>query len=801
MTRSLLERARLGARRLFGLLLWVLVGGSAAFSEDGLPSAAAGTVPDYAASIQPIFNRRCIACHGCLGSPCNLKLDSFRGADRGGFLLNPYSVHIGDYPRTDMDAADNTKAWRRRGFYPILAREGTADENLDASLLYQMVAAGMRCNDPGFNRDALDGLRPDRYKAHCTDSSAALAARLEQHPAAGMPFGLPAISKEDFATLKSWVAAGSPGPDESARETALAATNPDAVAAWEAFFNADDPRTRLVSRYIFQHVFLATIVLTDSPGDQFRLVRSSTPPPRVVVDTQGNKRVESSPVKVIGTGLPYDDPYSYAGVDKFWYRLEKRSEPPVQKNHFVLRLAPDDIPHLAQLFAIDSGTGWSSKADLDPPYGIENPFLQFAAIPAESRYRFILENAEVMVGGVTYGPVCNGQIATYAVKDHFWVLFLDPAHDPSVQEPSLGLDSPATLMDRSVSGNGAYLNAFAESKARLAPDGWSLDAIWDGDGAYPGDRGNAWLTVLRHTTNVSVLKGARGGLPRTLWLLSYAGFERMYYDTVAGFAYWKGDAQKLQTLLFFNFLRQSFEDHFLLLLPAQYRDAIRHRWTRGIGELSLAMVPFAGDRQPTRIALTGGDPLTEMVGLIAERLSPAISGLPDPLNPQIKPSVEPAAPMAGFADFERAISTMTAVDERRFVRFLPSVTVLRLSHRGEHRIYSLAANRVFASQWTLLFQNGQALPNEDTMSVYPTLVNGFPNLFVDLELDQAPGFLSDLAAVETDDAWRRFRERYAVLRNSEHFWSFYDWLNNWNFSARGDDAGWLDLTYYDAPEL
>ncbi len=485
MTKLLHRRARRCARRLLRLLLWALAGVSAtAASDDGLPSAAGGAAPDYAASIQPIFNRRCIACHGCLGSPCKLKLDSFRGVDRGGFALNPYSAHFSDYPRTDLGAADSTQAWRRRGFYSILARGGASQENLDASLLYQMVAAGMRHNAPGFSRGALHGLRPDRYKARCAATPAALAAQLEQHPATGMPFGLP-----------------------------------------------------------------------------------------------------------------------------------------VQKNHFILRLAPDDIPHLTRLFAIDSGTGWDPASELDPPYGIENPFRQFAAIPAESRYRFILENAEVMVGGVTYGPVCNGQIATYAVKDRFWVFFLDPAHDPSVQEPLLGLDNAAALMDRSVLGTGAYLNAFAETKARLAPDGWSLDAIWDGDGADPGDRGNAWLTVLR------------------------------------------------------------------------------------------------------------------------------------------------------------------------------------LNHRGEQRIYSLVANRVYASQWTLLFQNGQALPNEDTMSVYPTLVNGFPNLFVDLDLAQAPDFLRDLAAVETDDAWRRFRERYAILRNSEYYWPVYDWLNDWKLSERGDAAGWLDLTYYDAPEL
>ncbi|MGD2055238.1 MAG: fatty acid cis/trans isomerase [Gammaproteobacteria bacterium] len=796
MTRLLSGRARRSSWLFSWLVLGVLASLSAAAAEDeGSPSPTAGAVPDYATVIQPLFNRRCIACHGCLGSPCNVKLDSFRGVDRGGFGLNAYSNHFGSYPRTDMDAADSIPAWRRIGFYPVLSRAGSAQKNLDNSLLYQMVAAGMR-NRPGFSRAALDGLRPDRFKAQCAATSTELSEQLKQHEALGMPFGLPAISSTEFATLKSWVAAGSPGPDKAMQQKALEVANREAVTAWEAFFNADDPRTRLVSRYIFQHVFLATIVLTDSPGDQFRLVRSSTPPVRVVNDSSGNKQVEYPPVKVIGTGLPYDDPYSYAGVDKFWYRLEKRTEPPVQKNHFIWRLAPDDIGHLKRLFAIDSGAGWDQSADMNPRYGIENPFYQFAAIPAESRYRFILENAEVMVGGITYGPVCNGQTATYAVKDQFWVFFLDPDHDPSVQEPLLGLSNAKPLMNRSVFGNAAYLHAFAATKARLEPEGWSLDAIWDGD----GDNGNAWLTVMRHQTNVSVLKGARGGMPRSLWLISYAGFERMYYDTVAGFAYWEGDPEKLGTLLFFNFLRQSFEDHFLLLLPQHYREAVRDTWTQGIGELGLAMVPFAGARQPTRVAVTGDKPLNELVSLIARRLGPAISGLPDPLNPQVKPDVDLAAPMQGFDDFERAISTLTAVAHRPFVHILPSVMVLRLNHRGEHRIYSLVANHVYETQYTLLFQYGEALPDDDTMSVYPTLVNGFPNLFVDLDLDKAPGFLSELAAIKSEADWHRFELRYGILRNSERFWTFYDWLNDWNFSERGDDAGWLDLTYYDAPE-
>jgi hypothetical protein len=99
-----------------------------------------------------------------------------------------------------------------------------------------------------------------------------------------------------------------------------------------------------------------------------------------------------------------------------------------------------------------------------------------------------------------------------------------------------------------------------------------------------------------------------------------------------------------------------------------------------------------------------------------------------------------------------------------------------------------------------LFQDGEAMPEKDSMSAYRTLVNGFPNLFVDLDLKQASAFLTDLSAVATRADWTRFESRYGILRNSKAFWPFYDWINDWNFKTRGDLAGWLDLTYYDAPE-
>ncbi|HEY2512200.1 MAG TPA: fatty acid cis/trans isomerase, partial [Polyangiaceae bacterium] len=44
---------------------------------------APATDPLYATSIRPIFDRRCVPCHACFDSPCQLSLQSFEGLDRG----------------------------------------------------------------------------------------------------------------------------------------------------------------------------------------------------------------------------------------------------------------------------------------------------------------------------------------------------------------------------------------------------------------------------------------------------------------------------------------------------------------------------------------------------------------------------------------------------------------------------------------------------------------------------------------------------------------------------------------------
>ena len=122
-----------------------------------------------------------------LGQP----VEAFRGADRGGFGINPYGNHVGSTQRVNMDLVQTTGEWRQRGFYPILNREGTVQDRLNRSLLSKMVDAGYRHNQPGFSREAVMPLYAKRYNHQCPATPESLDAYLKANSAAGMPFGLP----------------------------------------------------------------------------------------------------------------------------------------------------------------------------------------------------------------------------------------------------------------------------------------------------------------------------------------------------------------------------------------------------------------------------------------------------------------------------------------------------------------------------------------------------------------------------------------------------------------------------------
>ena len=787
-SRHFLHLTRLVSVWGLGMALFVLASASLAEGPGQGGGGASVSGDFYSEEIQPLFDNRCVACHGCIGSPCNVKLSSYRGLERGGFGKNPYSLHFDDYPRTGMDVMSTTQEWRDVGFYPVVSRGGSAEENLAGSMVSQLVEAGHAFNQPGFSRQALMPSYKKRYKNLCPSTSESLKSHLASNPAEGMPYGLPALEEEQIAQIEKWIAEGSKGPMPETLENARMLTNPVNIARWEAFFNAPDERSQLVSRYIFDHVYLSTLAFDESPGEIFKLVRSQTAG-NTVEEAEAGKA--NPPVVVIDSPHPYDNPMVYANVDRFYYRLKKMTVQPVQKNHFIWQLDHSDIAHLQDLFLSPK---WEKNKGFDAPWDVGNPFVMYQAIPTRSRYLFLIENSEVVVGGITSGPVCLGQAATYAVKDQFWVYFVDPDYDVSVLEPQLGLGDWGALMDRSPEANAVYNKAYGKTIRKFFPEGYPIDAIWNGDRKNK----NAWLTVLRHESNTWVMTGRQGGIPRSQWLMGFSGFERIYYDTVAHFKYYGSDVGKLETVAFFNLLRQEFEDHFLLMLPVDSREAIRKEWTQGIGQVGLRFTSLEEDDLPSPIKNSNPkEPLVGIVKNIEDHMGSEVTGPVDLYNPWVKTPFPLEKGILSYDEWVKAISTMTVTTDYKFPRYMPSMIMVKLNHGEESRLFTLVVNRVYKSQYTILFQNGQALPDLYTLSVYPDVVGGFPNLFMELDLAQSAEFIERLRKVDSLPEFLEFRDRYTALRNRADFWETYDWFNAWNFQNRKQNAGIFDLSYYD----
>src|ERR1700685_2698776 len=86
-----------------------------------------------------VFERRCVVCHGCYDAPCQLKLGTFDGIDRGASNAKVYEASRllpAEPTRLDIDAHD-ALGWRRKGFHPVLPEGVVADPR--ASLLLRML--------------------------------------------------------------------------------------------------------------------------------------------------------------------------------------------------------------------------------------------------------------------------------------------------------------------------------------------------------------------------------------------------------------------------------------------------------------------------------------------------------------------------------------------------------------------------------------------------------------------------------------------------------------------------------------
>jgi len=760
-----------------------------------LPEIAALSRPlSYEQEVRPVVEGRCVVCHACYDAPCQLQYNSVAGAQRGASKLSVYDgarLREAAPTRLFVDASD-TAAWRAKGFFSVL---GGGDAQgawpWQDSLMVEMLALGRaRPFVPGERLPSRVSLDINReLSCPASDDFGDYASR---HPFGGMPYATAPLSTRELRVLASWVAQGAQGSD--ARE--LPASAHEQLRVWEAFLNGTSKKQRISSRYLYEHWFLAHLYFSDLPrGPFFRLVRSRSAPGQAVQE--------------VATRRPHDDP----GPGPFWYRLQPIETSIVHKTHIVYRLDSDRLSRLRALFL---------ESDWEPtrlpgytPEEAANPFVAFDQIPARSRYQFLLDDAQYFVMTFIRGPVCRGQIAVDVIQDHFFVAFLDPDYDLSIREPDFLaearplLDLPAEHGSDLLPGQvwlgysrkqARYLNLRERYYAAADPEGRgpSLAWVWDGEGSNP----NALLTIFRNHDNATVVKGFRGGTPKTAWIIDFPVFERIYYDLVAGFDVFGNVTHQAATRLYMDHLRMQSENNFLAFLPSARREEIRASWyvgaTHEVGYLVADRLRSLG--HGTQVSFATDDVVVELMGKI-ESSNAAVAGPPDRLNVCAGEVCADASSGAEASAVEAQLQRI-AGSRGAFLAPLPELSLLVVregSRSGGDLVYSLFHNRGHSNVAYMFREAARLRPSQDSLSVLPGQVGSYPNFIFLLDAAQVPAFVEAVKGLGDSADLTRLADRYGLRRTDARFWETLDWLHAERRLREPTTAGLYDIGRYQDP--
>jgi len=739
----------------------------------------------YLNDVQPLLNQRCVVCHGCYDAPCQLKLTSKEGIERG---LSKSLLHSGSRlfsvpPSRLYEDATTTQAWREQGFSAVLnERKQVEEANLMASVLYRSLVLKQRDAVTGESVSAK--VLPDSYdfslnrQQQCSTIGEFDDYELE-HPEGGMPYGLPALNNDEFKLLASWLMTGA----KMSSLPALSGEHIAQVAYWETWLNQSPLKNQLVSRYIYEHLFLSHLYFNELDNTYFKLVRSKTPPGQAI--------------QIIATRRPYDDP----NTERVYYRLQRERETILAKTHLPYALNAARMSTFEEIF-------YQPKYEVNsfPSYQAEvasNPFITFEAIPAQSRYKFMLQEAQNTIMGFIKGPVCRGQIALNVIDDHFWVFFV-------TREAQAGLNSDNFLSQQkshlrlpaeSESNAGVVVNWYQYSQAqkeylaaknRKVNQLFSQDSlldlhlVWSGENLTtasqnPKGNDNAALTIFRHFDSATVVKGLVGQQPKTAWLIDYPLLERIHYLLVAGFDVYGNVGHQLNTRLYMDFLRMEAEFNFLNLLPKETRQKEHDYWYRDEG---INLQEYLEDNEyfvakNTNINYQTQAHKAELFSLLKQHLAKVL--------PNQYALAQPNTPVKEVALMQVLMELVGSP-----VNQLPEVSVLLVKDGNNKRVYSLLKNVAHSNISSLLDEESNLLPAEDTLTVVSGIIGDYPSVYLTVEAEKLPAFVAHLAAMKTAEDYTVWLDDYGVRRSDPRFWQHSDVIQTLNQQLQPINGGLLD---------
>lgn len=744
----------------------------------------------YYNDIKPILDSRCVACHSCYDSPCQLKLSSFEGIDRGATQKTVYDHErlIAQEPSRLYIDETTTAGWREKGFFPVLNEQSSSPEaNLNNSLVAKLLQL-KRDNPLPSSGKLPKSIDLDLERSLQCPSPDEFQKYRQDHPLWGMPYGLPPLTQDQENTLLSWLQAGAK-PDI---QHVLSSAAKIEIEKWEQFFNAPSLKSQLVARYIYEHLYIGDMHFKGHPANEFyKLVRSKTPPGQAIVELKSIR--------------PFDDP----GIDRFYYRLRPIISTIVDKNHFVYELSDHKMRRFEELFFKPDYT--ITKLPGYDPQSAANPFNTFSELPAISRYQFLLDDAQYFFSGFIKGPVCRGQAAVNVIRDQFWIAFIKPQYDfmqesteflaennhylrmPASEGEKIGLISwlgVNKLQQHYVDKKETFIH-----KALLRHHDVDFNLIWDGD----GHNDNALLTVFRHFDNATVVKGLVGKTPLTAWVVDYPLFERIHYLLVAGFNVYGTAGHQVTTRLYMDSLRMEAENNFLRFMPAQYRKAMRDSWYQGIDAklFSFFEKPLYGISKETAISYETNDYKKEFFEKIQQRLGPA-AGEPDLINRCMQ---EPCIRKSSTDDQRQtdAMIRQLANLKGHEIQALPEVSFLRVTTDNPDKdlVYTLIRNQKLLNVSFIFAENLRREPDKDTLTVVPGFLGSYPNIFLSVQKHQLPDFIEQLKHTRTESEKDLFYGRYGIRRTNPRIWQYYDWFNQKYLNEQPETAGLFDMNRYE----
>ncbi|TFY91415.1 peptidylprolyl isomerase [Pseudomonas kairouanensis] len=746
---------------------------STAQAQDSAPGIS------YTRDIQPIFTEKCVACHACYDSACQLNLGSGEGAARGASKVPVYDGERSKATPTTRLFYDafGKQAWQQKGFYSVLDAQGS-----QAALMARMLELGHRAPlqpNAKLPEDIVLGLSRENMCAMPGEFNAYAGA----HPKEGMPLAVTGLTDQQYQTLQRWLASGAPIDEQGLAPSAKEALQ---VQQWENLLNQPGARESLVARWLFEHLFLAHIYFENGePGHFFQWVRSRTP--------------SGKPIDLIATRRPNDDPGT-----QVYYRLWPVQGVVVHKTHITYPFSAEKMARIKALFYAGN---WQVNAL--PGYGPgrrANPFETFEAIPAKARYQFMLDNAEYFVRTFIRGPVCRGQIATDVIRDNFWTLFQDPDHDLYITDARYrGQATPLLAMPGQNDDVGSVLslwlayrdkrNAYEalrrDNYADLPAPSWS--SLWAGND-------NALLSIFRHFDSASVTKGLIGEVPQTMWLFDYPLLERTYYQLAVNFDVFGNVSHQAQTRLYFDLIRNGAEQNFLRLMPADSREGFLDDWYQNSGKLKLWLDYEAiDDDKPTGLHLNESDPKRDFANQLLARYGD-LNASPDPINRCTgaycsRSGIDPA-----LQDAEQALSRLTARPAAglRVIDQLPEATMLRIeTSSGKRVVYSLLRNRAHSNVAFLLGEAYRYQPGLDTVTIYPGVLSSYPNFMFNIPAQEVPEFVAQMERAKDADGFEKIVDRWGVRRSHPLFWQYFHDLSQYIRETTPVEEGVLDMNRYE----